>query len=281
MTSKNDSPVPPARGRGRRWHAALVVALGVSATVLTVSGPARADVLPLLPQNASGLEQTFSPALDYDRDGCYSTAAVTSPYRTNPGLSPSGSPDVPCRQFDRLQNSNQYARAKCNNGWCAIMYASYFEKDQDCWSIPETTCGHRHDWEHVIVWVNNNQARYVSASAHGNWNTQPASNVRFDPSGTHPKIVYHKDGAGTHAFRFANASDDAVENHTGGWFYPRLIGWQGYPGAASGDPSFRNAFVYHTDFGSAHLEIGTASMEYQLGRAKPAGISFDPAGSWS
>ncbi|MEV0617465.1 NPP1 family protein [Nonomuraea sp. NPDC050404] len=268
----------PSTGRRKRpWAATLVTLLGAFVTVLATSGPARADLLTKLPQNASGLEQTFSPALDYDTDGCYSTAAVTSPYRTNPGTPlSSASLTGPCRNADRLQESNQYARSKCNNGWCAIMYASYFEKDQSTY----WPTGHVHDWEHVIVWVSNNQARYVSASAHGNWNTQPASNVRFDPSGTHPKIVYHKDGGSTHAFRFANPSDDAIENHTGGWFYPRLIGWNGYPGVSGGDVSFRNTFVYHTDFGSAHLEIGTESMQYQLNRAKPGGIPFDPYGSW-
>jgi hypothetical protein len=31
---------------------------------------AQASVLTALPQNADGLEQTFSPAYDYDGDGC-------------------------------------------------------------------------------------------------------------------------------------------------------------------------------------------------------------------
>ncbi|MEU7004103.1 NPP1 family protein [Nonomuraea sp. NPDC046570] len=134
-----------------------------------------------------------------------------------------------------------------------------------------------HDWEHVIVWVNSNEVKYVSASAHGNWNTRWRDQVRFDPRGTHPKIVYHKDGGLTHAFRFANAADDTVENHTGGWFYPRLIGWNGYPGISNGDVSFRNVFGYHSNFGDAR----PASMESQLERAKPGGIPFDPKDPWS
>ncbi|MFD8194683.1 NPP1 family protein [Streptomyces wuyuanensis] len=101
-----------------------------------------------------------------------------------------------------MEQSNSYSRPKCNNGWCAIMYALYAEK-----------------------------AKYVSVSAHGDWLTRHGWDMRFDPSGTHPKIVYHKDGPGTHALRFADSADDAVENSTGGWFYPRLIGWEwGYPG---------------------------------------------------
>lgn len=79
-------------------------------------------------------------------------------------------------------------------------------------------------------------------------------------------------GGSTHAFRFANAADDAVENHTGGWFYPRLIGWNGYPGISNGDVSFRNAFVYHSNSGDAC----PASMESQLERAKPGASRSTP-----
>lgn len=35
-----------------------------------------------------------------------------------------------CRDRSDLDNSQTYSREKCNNGWCAVMYASYFEKDQ-------------------------------------------------------------------------------------------------------------------------------------------------------
>jgi hypothetical protein len=59
--------------------------------------------------------------------------------------------------------------------------------------------GHRHDREHVVVWVENGTARYVSTSAHGRFVVTAAAAVRWD--GTHPKVVYHKDGAGSHAFR--------------------------------------------------------------------------------
>nr|WP_230676022.1 NPP1 family protein [Bacillus thuringiensis] len=46
----------------------------------------------------------------------------------------------------------------------------------------------------------------MSYSAHGNWYTKPRSDVKF--SGSHPKIVYHKDGLSTHAFRLANSNDE-------------------------------------------------------------------------
>jgi necrosis inducing protein (NPP1) len=40
------------------------------------------------------------------------------------------------------------------------MYASYFEKDQI--TLGPAALGHTHDWEHVIVWINNNEVQYVS-----------------------------------------------------------------------------------------------------------------------
>lgn len=47
--------------------------------------------------------------------------------------------------------------------------------------------------------------------------------------GTHAKIVYHKDGIRTHAFRFANADDDNIENAKGVWIRGALVGWSGFP----------------------------------------------------
>lgn len=48
--------------------------------------------------------------------------------------------------------------------------------------------------------------QYVSTSNHGSFSVHERSAVRFD--GTHPKIVYHKDGIGTHCFRPATAGDE-------------------------------------------------------------------------
>lgn len=267
--------------RRRRRGAASASIFAAFTLVMTMSTPAQADWIEKLPQNASTLEQTYSPALDYDMDACYSTAAISPSWQANPGLPLGGLvAGDGCRHPNRLEQSNQYARSKCSNGWCAIMYASYFEKDQS--SDHCTVCGHRHDLEHVIVWVKDNQAKYVSASAHGSWTTKWRDQVRFDPSGTHPKIVYHKDDPSTHAFRFANADDDWVENATGGWFYPRLVGWDGYPSV-----DFRNQFVYHTSFGAARLEIGTENMQKSLENArdqdqglKNGTAAFDPRGAW-
>jgi hypothetical protein len=42
----------------------------------------------------------------------------------------------------------------------------YFEKDVAVEHVPDSG-GHRHDWEHIAVWVKDDQAKWVSASQHG------------------------------------------------------------------------------------------------------------------
>ncbi|WP_442305235.1 NPP1 family protein [Streptomyces sp. 2RAF24] len=256
-------PASPSRpGRRRSVLAALLCALGL---VLGVPATAHAAVLPQLPQSADGLDQTFSPAYDYDTDGCYVTAAIGADGTLNPGLKLGGTVNGKCHDPAQLAAANSYSRSKCNNGWCAVMYASYFEKDQATWG--PLAIGHTHDWEHVVVWISGDQVQYVSVSQHSGYQVAARSAVRFD--GTHPKVVYHKDGASTHCFRFANPDDERIENATGAWFYPRLVGWNGYPAG------LRDKLT-GADFGAATLKIRDVDFAYQLGRSKPSGIPFDP-----
>ncbi len=237
------------------------------AVVLVVASPATAFADPprALPGNANGLEQTFQPAYDYDRDGCYSSPAIGPDGTIAPGLKLGGDVNGSCRDLSDLENTNGYSREKCNNGWCAIVYALYFEKDQV--SLGGGSLGHRHDWEHVVVWVQNNQVEYVSTSAHGGFTVHNRSQIRFD--GTHPKIVYHKDGVSTHTFRAAGSGDEPPENHRGTWQFPTLVGWNGYPAGLRDKLSA-------ADFGSATLGIKDDQFNWHLSRAKPANIPFDP-----
>ncbi|MGP3979619.1 NPP1 family protein [Streptomyces sp. KR80] len=265
MKRRGKKPPRSKRSGGIR-RAALAGALGAAALVLALPTITHADIVQPLPQNASGLEQTFSPAYDYDKDGCYATAAIDSNGTLNPGLKLGGDVNGRCRDKVQLDNSNTYSRAKCNNGWCAIMYASYFEKDQA--TLGPGAIGHRHDWEHVVAWVNNNEVQYVSSSQHSGWKWYPRSQVRFD--GSHPKVVYHKDGASTHFFRLANNNDEPPENHTGGWFFPRLVGWD------DGYPSGLRDKLMNANFGAATIKISEGRFNDALAAAKPADIPFNP-----
>ncbi|MEV7417552.1 NPP1 family protein [Streptomyces sp. NPDC089919] len=238
--------------------------------VLVPAATAHADPPHNLPQNADGWEQSFSPAYDYDGDGCYATPAIGPDGTLAPGLNTSGAVNGSCRDRSDLDNSQTYARAKCNNGWCAIVYASYFEKDQAV--AGSGLGGHRHDFEHVVSWVEvaSNQVQYVSTTQHSTVKTYPRSQVRFD--GTHPKAVYHKDGAGTHFFRLANGNDEPPENHYHTWRYPPLVGWNGWPSTWLRDR------LMAADFGAATIKITDSRFPALLNSAKPAGIPFDPWG---
>ncbi|WP_255946430.1 NPP1 family protein [Streptomyces odontomachi] len=242
----------------------LTSTLGAVALVVALATDADADVLQALPQNADGLEQSFSPAYDYDGDGCYTTAAIAPDGTLNPGLPLGGDVNGHCHDPAQLASANTYSREKCNNGWCAIVYASYFEKDQAVSGLP---IGHTHDWEHVVVWISGNEVKYVSVSQHSGYQVAASSSVRFD--GTHPKVVYHKDGVSTHCFRFATSNDEPPENATGGWFYPRLVGWAGYPAG------LRDTLM-NADFGDATIKITDGRFASALANSMPAGIPFDP-----
>jgi hypothetical protein len=262
-------PVGAFVGRHRRTLVRIAAGLAALGVMLPATA-AYADPLQNLPQNAGGYEQSFSPAYDYDGDGCYAVSAISPNGTVNPGLNTTGAINGSCRDQSDLDNSQTYARAKCNNGWCAVVYASYFEKDQAVHG--SGLGGHRHDWEHVISWINqaSNQVEYVTTTQHSSQRTYPRSQVLFD--GTHPKVVYHKDGASTHFFRLANAGDDPPENHYHNWRYPPLVDWNGYPSTAL------RTTLMNANFGSATIKIKDGSFEYLLNVSKPAGIPFDPQG---
>lgn len=255
-------------GNGAKWRRrGLTIVATAAALVLASPALAYAAPPPALPGNATESERTFQPAFDYDKDGCYSSPAIGADGTIAPGLKIGGDVNGSCRDLSDLENSNSYSREKCNNGWCAYMYGLYFEKDQV--SLGGGSAGHRHDWEHVVVWVRDNRVEYVSTSAHGGFSVHNAADMRFENG--HPKVVYHKDGGSTHCFRAANANDDPPENHRGTWQYPTLVGWNGFP------DGLRDTLT-SANFGSALLGLKDDQFANHLAKAKPSGIPFDPAG---
>jgi Necrosis inducing protein (NPP1) len=249
-----------------RLSFALRAVVGAVALLVLVPGVASAVPPTALPANFTPADGRWQPAFDYDGDGCYPTPAIGPDGTLNPGLKNSGALNGGCHDQADLDNTNSYARAKCDSGWCAHLYDLYFEKDQ---AVPIIDCcGHRHDIEHVVVWVNQaaDRADYVSVSAHGDYLTYPRATVAWE--GTHAKVVYHKDGLSTHCFRLAGASE-LPENHYEAWQYPDLVSWDRYP------TGIRDILV-RADFGSASLAIKDGAFESNLAEAKPAGIPFDP-----
>ncbi|RYC62648.1 hypothetical protein CHU98_g3550 [Xylaria longipes] len=236
---------------------ALLMATGVSA--LPIRLVAR-DPPQALPQKATADDLKFQPAMDFDTDGCYNTPAIGPDGTINPGLDYKNTGlSSDCHDLSDLQNNNVYSRARCNNGWCAYVYDYYFEKDVVLPYLP-IDVGHRNDWEHIVVWAQGGEAKYVAASAHGDYEIKAAADVRWE--GTHPKMVYHKDGVGSHAFRFGNEDDDNIENDTGAWFYGALVSWNGFPSTA-----LRDKLVAY-DFGSANFALKDASFAGNLDTAR-------------
>ncbi|KAI5860011.1 secreted protein [Durotheca rogersii] len=221
-----------------------------------------------LAERATANDKKWQPAMDFDTDGCYNTPAIDANGNINPGL-PHNNAGLSsgCRDASDLSNNNVYSRARCNNGWCAYMYDYYFEKDVAIANFP-LDLGHTHDWEHIVVFVQNDEAKYVAASQHGDYETKAASSVRWE--GTHPKMVYHKDGLSTHTFRFGNADDDNIENHTGRWFYGALVSYNGFPSTSLRDQLFAH------DFDKATIAIKDGTFQSNLDKARKEFISgFD------
>lgn len=259
---------------------ALLVTVGGS--LAFDAGGAYAGPPPALRGGALETELKFQPAMDYDKDGCYPTPAIGPDGTINPGLKMGGALNGNCRDQSDLDNTNAYSRSKCNNGWCAYMYGFYFEKDQST-VFGLASIGHRHDWEHVVVWVhdNDNIPEWVAVSQHGKYFWRNKKDIPFD--GTHAKVVYHFDGgkAGgwSHVFRHAksNDGDEPPENHYGKWQYPTLVGWDYFP------PGIRDKLVSF-DFRDASLELRDKDEEGEdvfvkkLALAQPSEVSFDPRG---
>ncbi|KAJ3562165.1 hypothetical protein NPX13_g8664 [Xylaria arbuscula] len=182
-----------------------------------------------LPKKATDNDLKFQPAMDFDTDSCYNTPAIGPDGTINPGLDH-------------------------NNAGLSVAIANF-----------PFDLGHRNDWEHIAVWVQNGEAKNVFrlpklTHLAGDYEIKAASDVRWD--GTHPKMIYHKDGLSTHAFRFANADDDNIENATGAWFFGDLVSWNGFPSTDLRDK------LSAYDFGSANFALKDSSYPGQLDNAR-------------
>jgi hypothetical protein len=215
-------------------------------------------------------EVKLQPLVDFDTDSCYNVPAMDNHNRASEGLNPDYDSDVStCRPRSALDRggSNVYVRGRCNRGWCAFVYAYYFQMDF-AWSFPLDSWNHRHDWEHVVVWAKLGQPRSVSVSCHGDYDSLVAEDddLRFgqtpkefpylgqirNTGATHPKVVYHKDGVRTHCFRFAKKADDSEgpENDRGVWIRNGLVSMLWMP------TGWVEKFRSH-EWGSAHLAWAT------------------------
>ncbi|MCV2886000.1 NPP1 family protein [Aestuariibacter sp. AA17] len=231
---------------------------------------AMADDFPALDEALPTLVDayTIAPVFDFDGDGCFPSAGISRAGEMNGGLKTSGPLGGHCRSHDFLNTSNTLHRHACleNQGdeYCGHIYMLYFEKDQ---VIPYLGFGHRHDWEYAAVFTKNGVVTHGTYSSHGDAITKPASELPFE--GTHLKIVYHKDGALTHAMRFAKQPTEIAENPYGRFVTPTITSWYKIVGDGLSNADMRYR-LNNYDYGSAHISVKDSSFLGSLNKAKPS-----------
>jgi hypothetical protein len=95
----------------------------------------------------------------------------------------------------------------------------------------------------------------MAVSAHGDYTLQAWSDI--DTVGTHPKVVYHKDGVITHAFR--HATDSSAENPYGEWMIPDVVSWYEMTGDGVTNVEMRALFNDY-DYGSAGFKFKNSNF---------------------
>ncbi|AMA52554.1 NPP1 family protein [Bacillus inaquosorum] len=177
--------------------------------------------------------------------GCVPFPAVDAQGNTSGGLQPTGAPEGGCSKH----TGQVYSRSTWYNGVWAIMYSWYFPKDEASPSL-----GHRHDWEGIVVWVDNPanqnpQVLSIAYSGHGKFtNVQPNESNMKD---THPLIAYDSTWPLNHELH--------ISDHAAGGTQP-LIGWEDLT------PAARNALNI-TDFGKANVPFNDPNFTNHVMKA--------------
>ncbi|KAG4049203.1 hypothetical protein JG687_00009606 [Phytophthora cactorum] len=190
----------------------------------------------------------FKPQLRVT-DGCYPYPAVNDAGETSGGLKTTGSSTAGCKGSG--WGSQVYGRSTWHRDVWAIMYSWYFPKDS-----PSTGLGHRHDWEHVIVWINNPDVPdpiilAVTPSAHSGYSKYaPPSADTLD--GTSIKVNYES------SYPMNHATD--VTTETGE--FQDLIMWDQVTDAA-------RLALNTVSFGDANVPMNDGNFVSKLDKAWP------------
>ncbi|MBO0661285.1 NPP1 family protein [Jiella sp. MQZ9-1] len=165
------------------------VVLIAAAATLTVSyaGVIPHDQVKPFAQRGAAWELKFKPYLDVV-NGCVPFPAVDAAGNTSGGLKPTGASSSNCAH----SVGQVYARGGWYHSHFGIVYSWYFPKDE-----PSQGIGHRHDWEEIVVWIDNPKVANprifgVAHSQHGGYGKESyAALVQYGfLAGTHPKIAY-------------------------------------------------------------------------------------------
>ncbi|HEY1137846.1 MAG TPA: NPP1 family protein [Xanthomonadaceae bacterium] len=244
-------------------HLILATALACCASTATASDFPRLDQA--LPSGAN--IDAIHPVFDFDGDGCLPSAGISRYGEQNGGLATSGSITGGCRRSDFMAYSNTLHRYACidsgGSRYCGHFFALYMLKDQ----VTALGGGHRHDWEHAAVWTRNGVVTHAGYSAHGKLYNAAASSLPMQNG--HVKIVYHKDGVGTHALRFASANEVA-ENPYGQFVLPVLTSWHTLRGASLDNAAMRSRLNSY-NYGSATIPMKDSNFLGNLNTYRPSG----------
>lgn len=248
------------------WVKNLFLAIIGAGVAVSANASDFASLNQALPSQVDAV--SIAPVFDFDGDGCLPAAGISRHGDRNGGLKPTGSLGGSCRSSNFLEQSNTVHRYACTESsgvtYCGHFYALYFEKDQ---IIGGVESGHRHDWEYAAVWTMDGQVTHGSYSAHGDLTT--ASISELESENGHIKIVYHKDGVATHAFRFAKTAEVA-ENPYGAFVTPPIISWYAFSGDGWNNLVMRT-LLNNYDYGSANLPMADSRFLSSLNEFKPAG----------
>uniref|UniRef100_H3GAZ2 Necrosis inducing-like protein NPP1 type n=1 Tax=Phytophthora ramorum TaxID=164328 RepID=H3GAZ2_PHYRM len=227
------------------------VAAAVSLAFAQADVISHDQVVPFTQPTPTTTEQTagikFKPQIHIS-NGCHPYPAVDEAGNTSGGLKPTGSSSAGCKGSG--YGSQIYGRITTYEGVYALMYSWYFPKDS-----PVTGLGHRHDWEHVVVWVDDitldsPSIIAVSPSAHSGYNIYypPESNTI---DGYSAKVDYSSSWVVVnHAL---DSTSDSGESQD-------LIMWDQLTDAA------RTA-LENTDFGDANVPMKDGNFLTKLGNA--------------
>lgn len=154
------------------------------ACTIALADPAAAEDFARHTGMTTGLASDVRPIMSFDSKSCLPIAAVDADGKQNGGLASTGASNGECRTPG---NTQAYVRWSCKkhgtSSYCGIVYAFYFEKDQ-----PELLAnfGHRHDWEHVIMWTKDKIPEFMTISSH-------AKSEQFDLRDSYPGDSWSSD----------------------------------------------------------------------------------------
>lgn len=213
-----------------------LVASQITCVAGVSAGKRNHDAINPLTFGANNTLKRFLPKLDRNR-ACYPYTAVDKDGNYSGGLQDSGSESGKCSSSDKQQVYTRTARVNSNTH--AVMYAYYFPKDNGR-DIP--SLGHRHDWEHVFVFVqdlgNISREKVVGAAYSGHGDVIATSNPNRDGKQIYIDYDYHGLITGfTHSFEEGNSGTN--DNHV-------LISYNKLPQAAKDtldNQSFGSAIV--------------------------------------